>query len=209
MIEQHHMRQFLLYVFVLLIPCFALWTVAAGPLAQPAIGFANMVLTNWFPNVVHNLYMNGADTLLMTEFGEDDGRLIPLSQAEYRLGFEVNTRILSYSLPFYTALHFATHKKEYLNTYVWGLLVLYPLMALGLLSQCLKELMVGVGAPFLNQPDVFVPNPNVIGISYQLSVLIIPTLAPVALWVLQNRESPLLKNAFGAIAGKEQRDVAE
>ncbi len=111
MVEQHHMRQFLLFVFVLLIPCFALWTVASGLLAIPAIGLANTVLTHWFPDVVSAVYVQGEEALLMTQFGEHNGRVIPLSEAEYRMGFELNTRILSYSLPFYTALHFATQKK--------------------------------------------------------------------------------------------------
>lgn len=194
--DKLQVRQFLLYVFVLLIPCFALWTVASGPLAIPAIGFANMVLTHWFPDVVNVLYVDGTRALLMTEFGEQGGKMVPLAGAEYRLGFEVNTRVLSYSLPFYTALHFATQKKDYLNSYVWGLLLLYPLMAIGLVCLCLKELMVGVGAPFFEQPGVFVPNANVIGILYQFSVLIVPTLAPAALWVWQSRESPLLREAL-------------
>ncbi len=197
MIEQHHLRQFLLLVFALLIPCFVLWTVASGPLAVPAIGLVNLVLTHWFPDVVNTLYVEGSQALLMTEFGEKDGVLVPLLGAEYRLGFRVNTRILSYSLPFYTALHFATQKKDYLGSYVWGLLVLYPLFVFGLLCLCLKELMVNLGATFFTQPGVFVPDANVIGILYQFNVLIVPTLAPAILWLWQSKESPLLQNALG------------
>ncbi len=148
------MRQFLLFVFTLLIPFFALWTIASAPIALPAIGIVGMLLTNWFPDVVNALYASGPEAILMTEFGENAGQLIPLSQAEYRLGFEINTRILSYSLPFYTALHFATEKKTYLADYLWGALILYVLFVFGLLCLCLKELMVNVGAPFFNQPGV-------------------------------------------------------
>jgi len=190
------MRQFLLYVFVLLIPFFALWTVASGPLAIPAIGFVNTVLTHWFPDLVNTLYVDGNNALLMTEFGEKDGKLVALDGAEYRFGLQVNTRILSYSLPFYTALHFATQKEEYLSSYVWGLLVLYPLFMIGLLCLCLKELMVGLGVHFFEQPGVWVPDANLIAILYQFSVLIIPTLAPVILWVWQSKESPLIRMAF-------------
>ena len=103
MADQHHVRQFLLYVFTLLIPCFVLWTVASGPIAIPAIGVADMILSSWFPDVVNGLFIDGPNALLLTEFGEQNGQPIPLSQAEYRLGFVMNTRILSYSLPFYTA----------------------------------------------------------------------------------------------------------
>lgn len=197
MSEQHHVRQFLLFVFTLLIPCFTLWTVASGPLAIPALGFANMVLTHWFPNVVNALYVDGSQALLMTEFGEKAGKLVPLLGAEYRLGFQVNTRILTYSLPFYTALHFATQKKEYLNSYVWGLLILYPLLTFGLLCLCLKELMVSLGTHFFDQPGIYVPDANLIGILYQFSVLIVPTLAPAIVWLWQSKDSPLLREAMG------------
>jgi hypothetical protein len=191
--EQHHMRQFLLFVFTLLIPFFALWTIASAAIALPAIGIVGMLLTNWFPDVVNALYASGPEAILMTEFGENAGQLIPLSEAEYRLGFEVNTRILSYSLPFYTALHFATQKKNYLTDYMWGALILYVLFVLCL---CLKELMVNVGAPFFNQPGAFVPYAEVIAIAYQFSVLIVPTLAPAVLWIWQSKDSQLLQGVF-------------
>ena len=196
MAEQHDVRQFLLFVFVLLIPCFALWTVASGPLAIPALGFSNMVLTHWFPDVVNALYVDGNKALLMTEFGEKNGNLVPLAGAEYRLGFQVNTRILTYSLPFYTALHFATQKKEYFQSYVWGLLILYPLLTIGLICLCLKELMVSLGTHFFSQQGVYVPDANLIGILYQFSVLIVPTLAPAIIWVWQNKDAPLLRSAL-------------
>ena len=194
--EQHHMRQFLLFVFTLLIPFFALWTIASAPIALPAVGIVSNLLSNWFPDVVNALYFSGPEAILMTEFGESAGQLIPLSQAEYRLGFEINTRILSYSLPFYTALHFATEKKSYLADYLWGVLILYGLFIFGLVCLCLKTLMVSVGAPFFNQAGVFVPNAEVIAITYQFSVLIVPTLAPAVLWISQSKDSKLLQGIF-------------
>jgi hypothetical protein len=196
--EQPLLRQFLLYVFALLIPCFVLWTVTSGALATPAVGLVHLILTHWFPDVVNALYLDGPDALLMTQFGESNGQLVPLADAEYRLGFKVNPRILSYSLPFYTALHFATQREEYLGSYLWGLLLLYPLLAFGLLCLCLKELMINLGSHFFDQAGIFVPGANVIGILYQFSVLIVPTLAPAIIWVWQSKDSPLLKDALAA-----------
>ncbi len=190
------MRQFLLFVFALLIPCFALWNFASAPIALPVIGLVNMLLTNWFPDVVHMLYASGPEAILLTEFGENAGQLIPLGETDYRLGFEINTQILSYSLPFYTTLHFATQKKSYLNDYIGGVLILYTLFVLGLISLCLKELMVNVRIPFFDQPGVFVPYAEVIAIAYQFSVLIVPTLAPAVLWLWQSKDSKLLQGVF-------------
>jgi len=198
--EQHHLRQFLLFVFALLIPCFGLWTFASGPLALPAIGLVNIMLGNWFPDVVSALYAQGSEALLLTEFGELNGRPVSPALSEYQLGFTLDTRILSYSIPFYTALHFATHKKDYLAGYLQGLLLLYGLLIFGLLCLCIKELMIVLGPLFLEQQDVFVPPDSVIALLYQLNVLIVPTLAPAAIWALQSRESPLAVALMGKAA---------
>lgn len=190
--ERHHLRQFLILVFVLLIPCFALWQVFAGLLATPAIGFVNSLLGYWLPGVVDTLYVDGKGALLMTNYGEQGGRTVVLAQAEYQLGFPVQTRIVSYCLPFYTALHFATPRTDYFNSWVLGLLLLYPLIAFGLLAICLKELMVGLGTAFLQHPDAWVPDANLIALVYQINVLIVPVVAPAAIWLWQSRRTPLL-----------------
>jgi len=179
-----------------MIPCFALWTALSGLVALPAIGLANTVLSHWCPDVVNAVYIQGPEALLMTEFGEESGKIVPLDEAEYRLGFQLNTRILSYSLPFYTALHFATQKDEYLNNYLYGLAVLYLCFIVGLLILCLKELTFNLGSLFSEQKGVFVPDANVIGLLYQFSVLIVPTLAPAGLWIWQNKDSPILLGAL-------------
>ena len=204
MVEKHPLRQFLLFVFALLIPCFALWTVASAALAVPVIGLANTILRAWFPEVVNAVYVQGAEALLMTQFGELNGVLVPLEEAEDQLGFILETRILSYSIPFYAALHFATRRRDYLGSFLWGLLVLYPLILFGLLCLGLKELMVNLGPTFFNQAGILVPHANVIGILYQLNVLILPTLAPALVWAWQSRDTPLIGDMLDAIdaAGK-------
>ena len=204
--EQPHMRQFLLYVFVLMVPCFIAWTTVGGSLATPAIGLVNQCLINWFPTVVDALYLDGSNALLMTRFGESNGEAVPLAGAEYQLGFRVNPMIVTVSVPFYTVLHFATQRATYLGSYLYGLIVLYLLMIFGLLCLCLKELMVNLGGTFFEQPDVFVPNANVIGILYQFNVLIVPTLAPAIIWIWQGRNTPLLRSSLSAIANNATQD---
>jgi len=204
--EQPHMRQFLLYVFVLMVPCFVVWTAVGGSLATPAIGLVNQCLTNWFPTVVDALYLDGTNALLMTRFGENNGEAVPLAGADYQLGFRINPMIVTVSVPFYTVLHFATQRATSLGSYLYGLIVLYLLMIFGLLCLCLKELMVNLGGTFFEQPDVFVPNANVIGILYQFNVLIVPTLAPAMIWIWQGRNTPLLRSSLGVIANNKTPD---
>ena len=114
--------------------------------------------------------------------------------------------IVTVSVPFYTVLHFATPRTTYLGSYLYGLIILYLLMIFGLLCLCLKELMVNLGGTFFEQPDVFVPNANIIGILYQFNVLIVPTLAPAIIWIWQGRNTPLLRSSLGVIANNAAQD---
>lgn len=196
--EKNHLRHFLLFVFVLLLPCFSLWTVASASLATPAIGLVHLILTNWFPELVSVVYQQGPDAMLMTLLDETDGQFVPSQAAHEGLGFKIDTRILSYAIPFYAALHFATEKQHYLASFCWGLLLIYPFIVLGLLCICLKNLMVTFGSLFLQQPGVYVPGQATIGLLYQFSVLIIPPLVPALIWAWQSRHTPLLKNLLDA-----------
>jgi hypothetical protein len=192
--EHRDLRQFLLFAFVLLIPCFAIWSFLSAALVTPVIGLVHLLLSDWFPDVVNVIYQQGGDMLLMTRLDQVDGQLVPAAVDTEGLGFRMNTRILTYSIPFYATLHFATEKKHYLASFFWGLLALYPFIWLGLVAMCLKELMVSFGSVFFDQPGVLVPGPDLIGICYQLSVLIVPTLLPVIIWAWQSRETALLRS---------------
>ena len=119
------------------------------------------------------------------------------------LAFRLNTRLVSYGLPFYAALLWGSRIAKPFNTFAWGLFVLWAAMALGLAAMTAKDLMLVIGEPFL--ATAWVPPSAVIAVSYQFSVLLMPTLAPVLLWVLQLRGSPLwtrLENQLGTSRGK-------
>ena len=86
-------RQFFVYVAVLLLPCFALWTLASATLALPAIGLVNLLLSNWLPDVIFGIAPISGEALLMTQFGELQGKAVPLADAEYRLAFRLDTPV--------------------------------------------------------------------------------------------------------------------
>lgn len=195
--DNPQLRQFLLFVFALIVPCFALWTVAADALAMPVVGLADMLLRAWFPGVVEGLVFRDGDVYLLTLFGDADGRPVAPELSEFQLAYRVNPGILSYSLPFFATLHFATQKQEYLGSFLAGVMLLYPLILLGLITLCMKDMMVHLGPLFMEQPGVWLPHGNVIGIAYQLNVLIVPTVAPIAVWAWQSRDSDLFTSLLG------------
>jgi len=146
---------------------------------------------------VHNFTLTGPQALLATHFGELDGEIVSAQVAGYRLAYPLNTRILTYSLPFYAALHFATNTTSGISGndgsfagFGKGLLLLYPLLILGLVSVCLKNLMLGLGPIFIDSSDT---SASLIGLLYQLSTLMVPPLAPILIWAWQSRESSLLQ----------------
>ncbi len=202
--ENRYLRQFLLFVFALIIPCFALWTLAADAIAMPVVGLADMILGAWFPNVVDALVFHQSDVMLLTLFGDLDGRPVPADQSEFQLAFRINPAVLTYSLPFYATLHFATPREGYLYDFLVGVLVLYPLILVGLVTLCMKDLMLHLGPLFMEQPGVLLPHANLIALAYQLNVLIVPTVAPIALWAWQSRDTSLFLSVLGR--APEHRD---
>ena len=64
--------------------------------------------------------------------------------------------------------------------------------------------MLVIGEPFLSAAWV-APAP-VIAVSYQFSVLLMPTLAPVLLWVLQLRGSPLWTRLEAQLESSRNRE---
>ena len=70
-----------------------------------------------------------------------------------------------------------------------GLFRLWIITAFGLASILGKDLLLMVGAPFLNAAGL--PPADLIALTYQFNVLLMPTLAPVCLQFWQLRGSPL------------------
>ncbi|MBT4522212.1 MAG: hypothetical protein HOC23_19610 [Halieaceae bacterium] len=192
MTSRTHLFRFVGLVFVWLIPCFALWMSLGSPVTWPAVRASEMLLTAWMPGLVSSFTLSGTDALLLTQYGELNGEIVAARTAGYNLGFHLNTRILSYSLPFYAALHFATPQDNSGTRFMFGLMVLYPLLILCLVSLGLKTLMVELGPVFASQTVSLLPNQEAIAIMYQISTLIIPPLAPVLVWAWQSQTNPKL-----------------
>lgn len=182
--------RFTLLLFACLIPSFALWTLINPLIVQPAVGLAHQILTWLLPDTVASLTPDANKAILFTYYGELDGKIVSDTVAGYRSGLPQDTRTLSYSFAFFTGLHLASFRLDRLELYGWGIGALYIALVLGLISVSLKDLMLNYG-PTLG---LFAQNPSqtLIGLSYQFSVLVMPTLAPVALWLWQGGHKTLI-----------------
>jgi hypothetical protein len=181
-------RQFVLTLILMPIT-FGIWYAAGTLFAAPAAWLTDFLLSNAYPNIVEAAGLQGAEMMVRTQFGEDGGVIMAAAEAGNQIALEINTRLVSYSIAFYAALLMASNLKDAMYKFCIGLVWLWLVMAFGLASILGKDLLLMVGAPFLDAPGV--PPADLIALTYQFNVLLMPTLAPVFLWFWQLRGSPL------------------
>lgn len=181
-------RQFVLTLILMPIT-FGIWYAAGTLFAAPAVWLTDFFLSSAYPDIVEAAGLQGAEMMVRTQFGEEGGDIMPAANAGNQIALEINTRLASYSIAFYAALLMASNLKDAMYKFCIGLFWLWLIMAFGLASILGRDLLMTVGAPFLNAPGV--PPPDLIALTYQFNVLLMPTLAPVCLWFWQLRGSPL------------------
>ena len=181
-------RQFVLTLILMPIT-FGIWYAAGTLFAAPAVWLTDFLLSSAYPNIVEAAGLQGVEMMVRTQFGEDGGVIMAAADAGNQIALEVNARLVSYSIAFYAALLMASNLKDAIYKFCIGLFWLWLIMAFGLASILGKDLLLMVGAPFLNAPGV--PPADLIALTYQFNVLLMPTLAPVCLWFWQLRGSPL------------------
>ena len=181
-------RQFVLTLILMPIT-FGIWYAAGTLFAAPAVWLTDFLLSSAYPTVVEAAGLQGAEMMVRTQFGEDGGVIMPAADAGNQIALEINTRLVSYSIAFYAALLMASNLKDAMYKFCIGLFWLWLIMAFGLASILGRDLLMMVGRPFLDAPGV--PPADLIALTYQFNVLLMPTLAPVCLWFWQLRGSPL------------------
>ena len=181
-------RQFVLTLILMPIT-FGIWYAAGTLFAAPAVWLTDFLLSSAYPDIVEAAGLQGVEMMVRTQFGEEGGVIMPAADAGNQIALEINTRLVSYSIAFYAALLMASNLQNGFYKFCIGLFCLWVVMAFGLASIAAKDLLVMVGAPFLSAPRV--PPADLLALTYQFNVLLMPTLAPVCLWVWQLRGSPL------------------
>jgi len=191
-LEKRPLLRFTITVIALLPACFVVWYFLGNFIAAPAVVVVEPVLLAWLGDTVSSVSLRETDLLVLTRYGETGGDIMVHTQAGNQLGYPINTRTLSYSIPFYTALHIATPMRASWEKFAWCLLGLWALLAIGLVSTVLKDLMLGLGAVFMDNEAV--PPTDAIALLYQFSTLMVPPLAPVLLWAYTAKDSPSFIN---------------
>ena len=181
-------RQFVLTLILMPI-AFGIWYAAGALFSAPAVWLGDMLIQAAYPHLIESVWLQDMKMGALTQFGMLGGEVVAASAAGNQIELEINTRLVSYSIAFYAALLMASSLQNGFYKFCLGLFCLWVVMAFGLASIAAKDLLVMVGAPFLSAPGV--PPADLLALTYQFNVLLMPTLAPVCLWVWQLRGSPL------------------
>ena len=181
-------RQFVLTLILMPIT-FGIWYAAGSLFSAPAVWLCDALFQSVYANLIDSIWLQGMQMGALTHFGILEGEVVAASTAGNQIELEINTRLVSYSVAFYAALLMASNLQNGFSKFCIGLFWLWVVMAFGLASIAAKDLLVMVGTPFLSSPGV--PPADLLALTYQFNVLLMPTLAPVCLWVWQLKGSPL------------------
>jgi hypothetical protein len=174
---------FLLRVFAWLAPMFLAWWFAAPLLAWPVGLLVQGVMRAGFGTVVQSVEQGGEMITFVTSLAVA-GIAVP-SGTRAVLEIESNYRLFSFGLPLFAAMTLAARAPHALRNLAIGFAVLVPFQVFCVVADFLKNLtgVPGVAAQLGLSPL----QRELIAFSYQFATLILPTVAPAAVWVLLHR----------------------
>lgn len=194
--ERRPLLRFVLSIIALLPACFVAWYFLGAMLAAPSALLADGILGLWLPGTVAETRLTGTEFMALSGYGEVGGRFYPAEEAGNQLAYPINTRTLSYSMPFFAALYLATPVRGGLDRFAWSFLALWLLLALGLVATTFKNYLLSMGDAFIALDGV--PPAAAIALAYQFSTLMVPPLAPVVLWAYAVGDSSAFRGLFTA-----------
>ncbi|MBA4741426.1 MAG: hypothetical protein H2060_01800 [Azoarcus sp.] len=173
---------FFVRAIVWLVPSLALWFWARDWLVAPVAWLVERVMLFWFSVWVYGTELAGTEQTLLTtvQVPHPSGRAAELL-------VDTNVLMYCYGLPMLLALLLASRAHGIWWKLPAGALAMWPLQAWGVVF----DFLIKVGAhyaQFSTPITGFTPfQVDLFGVAYQLGYLVLPTLAPVMLWLLFER----------------------
>lgn len=170
--------------------CLVLWYFWAPVLNWPLVQLTDLILIGFLPDVIREIAPLGAKVDVVTRLSlpaEMKAQIPAGSHGD--LVFTVNPLIYSAGLPLYTALHMATPAGESLKWRRWivGALILLLAQAWGVCFEILKTLLFNLGIEINRAMAFSAMQTELTALAYQLGYLILPTVLPVMIWIIQSR----------------------
>jgi hypothetical protein len=169
-------------VFAWLPVAFAIWYFAAPVLLWPAAFLAEAVARMGLADLVRAVEQARAELTFATTLKAGSAAA---QGGEIAVG--VDLLLYSFGLPLYAALVLAAKEPGWPRRLAVGYAVLMPFVAWGALADFLKSVAITMGPQIASQTGFVAWQREAIAFSYQLGALILPTVVPVAVWVLTHR----------------------
>ena len=177
------LRPYIIRVFLLLPLMYAGWYYCGSLLANILAPLLHQTLSLITPGVFAPFKALAANIEVNTVIPVADlGG--PYTNASGELAFDTNPMVFGYGLPFFLALFFAAPKSwdKALWKLIVGLLVMLAVQLWGASFDTFKTLLFSYGPTVAAHLDMSMTAKTFIAYGYQLGTLILPVIAPVALW---------------------------
>ncbi len=176
--------RFVLRVVAWLPLTFAVWYLAAPLLAWPVALLAELIVRSTF-DWVKSVEQMGPLITFVTSLRPDQGANPAGVKAV--LSVESNVLLFSFGLPMLAALILAAQEPHRVWVLLIGYAVLLPFQTFSVVADFLKNAAILAGPAVASQTNFDAWQREVIAFCYQFGTLILPTVAPVIVWVLMHR----------------------
>ena len=176
--------RFVLRVVAWLPLTFAVWYLAAQLLAWPVALLADLIVRSTF-DWVKSVEQMGPLITFVTSLRPDQGANPAGVKAV--LSVESNVLLFSFGLPMLAALILAAQEPHRVWVLLIGYAVLLPFQTFSVVADFLKNAAILAGPAVASQTNFDAWQREVIAFCYQFGTLILPTVAPVIVWVLMHR----------------------
>ena len=176
--------RFVLRVVAWLPLTFAVWYLAAPLLAWPVALLAELIVRSTF-DWVKSVEQMGPLITFVTSLRPDQGANPAGVKAV--LSVESNVLLFSFGLPMLAALILAAQEPHRVWMLLIGYAVLLPFQTFSVVADFLKNAAILAGPAVASQTNLDAWQREVIAFCYQFGTLILPTVAPVIVWVLMHR----------------------
>lgn len=182
-----------------------LWATVADWTMRPATGTAQMALKTVFPWWVRSGEYKGDSFELETRIQLPAANAPPGTVAV--LVAESKPARYGFGLPMLLALMLASGSRRLLRNLSIGVVCLIPFQAFSIFFDILKEVAVTAGPAAAAQTGFSALTVNAIALCYQLGALLLPTLAPIVIWLILERPFLAALIADGQLRRQQASDL--
>ena len=181
--------------------CLALWYWKAEWFTSPAAMVSGWIMRGLFPRWVEAVEWSQRTISLVTTLRVP---MVPgAKEGQYAVMVaEASPLLYSYGLPLFAALLLASGEAKRWRKLILGVLVLIPFQVWSICFDLLKQVAITAGPVVAAQTGFSPWQRECIAFGYQLGMLILPTVAPIALWLALNRQLIPMLMLDRALQGK-------